>query len=76
MSCQQCSSHRVMKVSSHASDMHNASIGHQRHCGYLPYDIGLGGGDDLRMEFCLDCGQIQGTFPLPITELEMGTDDE
>lgn len=74
--CQTCKSSRLLFVQSHASDMHFVSIGEIQKDGYLPYDIGLDGGDDLCMTYCLDCGQIQGTFPLPLTELEAGTDDE
>lgn len=68
--CQRCNSQRLMHVQSHASDMHFVSIGEKEHQGYLPYDIGLDGGDDLCMTVCLDCGQLQGEFPLPPTELE------
>jgi hypothetical protein len=38
--------------------------------GYVPRDLGIGGGDDVQMTFCLDCGQLQGAFPLPLAELE------
>lgn len=70
MSCQKCNSERVCSVQSHASDCHFVRIGEKESYGYLPSDLGIGGGDDLEMEFCLDCGQIQGDFPRPRTELE------
>ena len=38
--------------------------------GYVPRDLGIGGGDDVQFDYCLDCGQIQGKFPLPRTALE------
>jgi hypothetical protein len=38
--------------------------------GYVPRDLGIGGGDDVEFDYCLDCGQIQGRFPLPATEIE------
>jgi hypothetical protein len=41
--------------------------------GYVPDDLGIGGGDDVHFAYCLDCGQIQGTFPLPPTRLEEST---
>lgn len=70
MSCYRCNSPRICSVQSHASDCHSVRIGDKEGRGYLPDDLGIGGGDDLEMSFCLDCGQIQGKFPLPPTELE------
>ncbi len=32
--------------------------------GYVPYDLNIGGGDYIEFKYCLDCGQIQGTFPI------------
>jgi len=72
MTCQRCKSSRVASVSVKGSDMFSVSIGDEEYDGYLPGDMNLDGGDYLAMEFCLDCGQIQGTWPLPPTELELG----
>jgi hypothetical protein len=49
--------------------------GKVEHHGYVPRDIGIGGGDYLKMSYCLDCGQIQGEFPLENTELETMGDE-
>jgi hypothetical protein len=38
--------------------------------GYVPRDLGIGGGDDVQLAYCLDRGQIQGKFPLPPTQME------
>jgi hypothetical protein len=38
--------------------------------GYVPRDLGVGGGDDVEFDYGLDCGRIQGKFPLATTELE------
>ena len=43
--------------------------GHHLH-DYVPRDLGIGGGDDVHFDYCLDCGQIQGKFPLLPAELE------
>jgi hypothetical protein len=32
--------------------------------------MGIGGGDYVAFSYCLDCGQIQGDFPLPETGME------
>lgn len=44
--------------------------------GYVPTDVGIGGGDYIRFEYCLECGQIQGEFPVPDPPIEGGEDDE
>jgi hypothetical protein len=71
MTCQRCASERLATVQSHASDMHSVQIGDSENTGYLPYDLGIGGGDDLHMTYCLQCGQIQGGFPLSPCLLEL-----
>jgi len=70
MSCQDCKSERVISVYGKTSDLCAVSIGEHDHDGYVPSDMNIGGGDDLAFDFCADCGQIQGHFPLPTTELE------
>jgi hypothetical protein len=42
--------------------------GHEH--GYVPSNLGIGGGDDVQLAYRLDCGQIQGQFPLPPTQME------
>lgn len=70
MNCSRCNSERVLGISAHASDCFGWSMGNKSGNGYLPSDFGIGGGDDVEMEFCMDCGQIQGSFPLELTEFE------
>jgi hypothetical protein len=50
--------------------MCTVSIGDKVHDGYPPLDLGVGGNSDIEFELCLDCGQMQGTFPLPESDLE------
>jgi len=70
MACQKCKSERVGFISGKSSDLNGYDIGEKHKEGYVPDDWGIGGGDYYEVEFCFDCGQIQGTFPLPMTELE------
>lgn len=35
----------------------------ERH-DYVPDYLGIGGGDYVSFEYCLDCGRIQGEFPI------------
>ena len=72
MACK-CGSKRIADISGKSSDCNNISIGGTTvdvHSEYVPRDMGIGGGDYLRFSFCMDCGQMQGTFPIPETELE------
>lgn len=76
MPCQRCLSNRLNDVGGKVSDLFHAAICDfendtvLEHDGYVPDDMGIGGGDYLEMVYCLDCGQIQGKFPLEKTELE------
>ncbi len=73
--CQRCGGLRLARVLAHCSDMCSIDLaGHHRH-GYVPRDLGIGGGDDVHFLYCLDCGQIQGGFPLPPTAAEEGRDE-
>jgi hypothetical protein len=71
--CQRCSGPRVARVLAHCSDMCSVDLAGRHYHGYVPRDLGVGGGDDVEFDYCLDCGQIQGTFPVPVSEIEMPT---
>jgi hypothetical protein len=60
----------VLDASGKCSDCFGCSIGDSEHDGYVPEDIGLGGGDYIDIKICLNCGQVQGKFPLPKSKLE------
>lgn len=76
MSCTS-SCKRIATVGGKTSDMFSASIaGGQTYHGYVLSDLGIGGGDYLNFKFCMDCGQIQGKFPLPPSELESEKSNE
>jgi len=70
MRCQKCKSDRIVNLYGKVSDLCVCSIGEKEHEGYVPDDLGVGGGDDIQFEYCADCGQIQGEFPLQPTDLE------
>jgi hypothetical protein len=55
-----------MNVNGHCSDLGFVSIPHLdiEHDGYIPYDLNIGGGDDVEFSVCLDCGKIQRDFPI------------
>lgn len=76
MSCCRCKSPRVASIGSKSSDLNVVSIGDAEKEGYVPRDMGIGGGDYIEFKWCLDCGQIQREFPLPKCELETGEDED
>ena len=66
-----CGSTRITGVSGKVSDLCLIQLGHYEHDGYVPMGWGIGGGDYIEFRYCLDCGRIQGKFPLhPKTEQE------
>jgi len=75
MKCQRCGSQRVATVMSHCSDCFAVDLVEYRYDGYVPYDLGIGSGDQVGFNYCLDCGQIQGKFPLIRTLLESADDE-
>jgi len=67
MSCQKCNSERVLQVCAKCSDLCSYRTGEGKWVSdYVPANKGLGeGGDYVEIAFCMDCGQMQGNFPLP-----------
>ena len=71
MSCKNCKSTRIADINAKSDDRNSISIGNKEESQcYVPRDMNIGGGDYVRFSYCLDCGMIQGNFPLPETELE------
>lgn len=62
--CQKCSSSSVLSISGKTSDMFNASFKGLEHDGYVLSGLNIGGSDYVEMEICMNCGQVQGTFPV------------
>ena len=76
MICQRCESTRILEASAHADDRQAWRIGNKDGDGYLPGDFGIGRGEDMMIAVCLDCGQLQGKWPLPPSEFETSKPDE
>lgn len=71
MSCDNCNSERLLSVMAHCSDCCVMNYKEHEHEGYVPYDLGLGGGDDVEFTVCLDCGKIQGLSKWPDPEFSI-----
>ncbi len=74
MKCQRCGSGRVAEVSAKCKDMFAWKSNITEYEGYVhtPGDE-LGGGDYIEFKYCLECGQIQDSFPVLS---EWGDEDE
>ncbi len=71
MPCDKCNSERLFTVDAHcAEDCFLLSYKKEKYKVCVPEDIKIGDKDDVCFKYCLDCGKIQGDFPLPPTKLE------
>lgn len=77
MNCQKCESHRLADITGKTSDLCFVTFHNEmEHEGFVPDDINIGGGDYIRFSLCLNCGQIQGEWPVPLTEMEKGYEND
>ncbi len=73
MSCSACGSARVANLNALCDDKCFIQFPNEElHAGDVPKNLGIGAGDYVEFNWCLDCGKIQGTFPVPKHELEQG----
>lgn len=68
--CSKCASERIAHINAKCSDLCFVDVGGQEHDGYVPSDMGIGGGSYVEIDLCLNCGHVQGDWPLPETKLE------
>ena len=72
MECDNCGDQRVASINGKCSDLFFLDMREIRvENDYVPGDWGIGGGDYIQFEYCLNCGKIQGEFPIEVTDLEM-----
>lgn len=65
--CSRCKSNRILGVSGKTSDCFSLTDYRTQRdmCGYVIANAGIGeGGDYIEFDYCIDCGQIQGSFPI------------
>ena len=56
---------RIISVCGKTSDLcHVTFPDGSEEDGYVPEDIGIGGGDYIKFSYCADCGKVQGDFPV------------
>lgn len=64
MNCIKCKKSSVAHVCAKCADLCLVQCNDVETDGYVPSEIGIGGGDYIEFDYCLDCGQIQGNFPV------------
>lgn len=70
MKCQSCGSKRLVTLWMKCNDLASVTFKGREYDGSIPDDLGIQGGDDPSFTHCLNCGHIQGTWPLPKSYLE------
>lgn len=73
MNCDSCKSERLLRISAKASDLWDWTYQGLDGGGYAPLLRNFCGGDYLDTTLCLECGKIQGDFPVP--DVDMLNDD-
>lgn len=69
--CNKCDSDRIVSINAKCSDLCTTTFNKTELNGYVPDDIGIGGGDCIEIDFCLSCGQIQSdVFPVDTAGIE------
>lgn len=63
MECIKCKSDKILSINGKCNDMCFTTYKGKERDGYVPRDLGVGGGDYVSFELCLNCGQVQDTFP-------------
>lgn len=66
MACK-CGSSRLLSISGRTGDecyVLYSNTGRLENNGYVPLGLGIGGGDYLEFDVCVDCGTLQTNFPI------------
>ena len=77
MACK-CGGERFIALNAKCSDRCFASVYHLsiERDGYVPNITGVGGGDYIEIDVCLDCGLLQGFEPLTDEEVSAIVDPD
>lgn len=70
LKCTRCGSGRLMSVTAKCSDSCGVSLDGHDSDGYVPSGLNIGDGKYIEFEVCAVCGQMQGTWNLPLNVLE------
>jgi len=67
VSCQRCEETTVISISGKCFDRFNLNYHDIEYSGYVPGYLGIGNEDYIEFDYCTNCGQIQGNFPINLT---------
>lgn len=70
MNCDSCNSNRMVIVSGKVSDMCYVEYMDAIHQGDVPSGLNIGSGDYIELNICMNCGKVQGQYP--IVEINLG----
>lgn len=76
MKCQRCKSERIADVKGKCSNNCLVKFAGFETEGTIPEDLGFGGGDYIRFSVCINCGQMQEEFPIPLSYMEKEISDD
>jgi len=69
MNCQRCNNSRVISISAKCSDLCRVTYPNGvENLGYVPMIENIGSGDCVKFMVCLECGQVQGKFPVTVRD--------
>lgn len=64
-----CDSERIFSISAKSSDLNFCEFNGKKHDGYAPLVKNVCSGDYVDISVCLDCGKVQGKFPVEDPEM-------
>jgi hypothetical protein len=74
--CNACNSYRLLTISGHCVDSFSAKyvdsdLETLKYDGYVPEGLNIGGGDDVELCICMECGKVQDLFPVSDEKVKM-----
>lgn len=76
MTCDRCGSDRILEITGKVSDRGDYRYKDKEVDGYAPDVDNICGGDYIEPDICLECGKVQGEFPVADPEIEDDDDDD
>ena len=65
-----CASDRIFSISAKSSDLNFCQFRNKESDGYSPLVKNICGGDYVEFSACLECGKIQGKFPVEDPDMD------
>lgn len=72
--CQKCNSENLAHIE--ASEQLVIDYKDRKYVGKVPMEIELGNEEGIEFTYCINCGQIQGTFPITDEDMLFAMDEQ